>query len=246
MTGFLASVLSADEAQVALANGADIIDLKNPLAGALGGLPLDIVGEVVKLVGGRKPVSATVGDLPMTPQILVPAVQAMAATGVDVVKIGLFDGGNLWDCLQQLGEISRETRLVLVMFADMGWDCALLPKLAQYGLYGVMLDTARKNGQSLTDWLSLKQLSEFVVEARIAGLVTGLAGSLKVDDIALLESLGADYLGFRGALCGESLRINELQPERVRQISGLLHAGNNMHEMPHEIALQPALALQSA
>lgn len=246
MTGFLASVMNTEEAQIALDYGADIIDLKNPLAGALGALPLDTVSEVVKLVGGRKLVSATVGDLPMTPQILVSAVQAMATTGVNVVKIGLYDGGNLWHCLQQLGEVSRETRLVLVIFADMAWDRALLPRLANCGFYGVMLDTARKNGQSLTDHLDLKQLANFVTEARNAGLVTGLAGSLKADDIDLLGRLGASYLGFRGALCSKSIRINGLQAEKVKQIYGLLHAGNSKGEMPHEIALQPALALQSA
>lgn len=246
MTGFLASVMSAEEALIAMEHGADIIDLKNPLAGALGALPLGVVSEVVKLAGGRKPVSATVGDLPMTPQILIPAVKEMIATGVDMVKIGLFDGADSRQCFRELEEVSRQTRLVLVMFADMDCNCSLLPELADFGFCGVMLDTARKNGQSLTDCLSLKQLADFVVEARNSGLVTGLAGSLDTDAIDVLDSLGADYLGFRGALCNKGLRINELQSERVRRISDLLHAGNGMGGMPHQIALKPALALQSA
>ena len=40
MTGLLASVASPEEARIAAACGVDIIDLKNPRAGALGALPL--------------------------------------------------------------------------------------------------------------------------------------------------------------------------------------------------------------
>ena len=36
MTGFLASVASVEEAKIALAGGADIIDLKNPHSGGTG------------------------------------------------------------------------------------------------------------------------------------------------------------------------------------------------------------------
>lgn len=246
MTGFLASVMNVEEAQVALANGADIIDLKNPLTGALGALPLHTVGRVVELVGGRKPVSATVGDLPMTPQTLVPAVQAMAASGVDMVKIGFFESDDMWQCLRQLGEISQKTKLVLVMFADVSWDPAIFPELANNGFYGVMLDTARKNGRSLTDYLNRQQLADFVAEAGSAGLVSGLAGSLKVDDIDVLGTLGAGYLGFRGALCDKSLRINQLQAERVAHISSLLQNGNSADFMTNQTALKPAWALHSA
>ena len=40
-----------------------------------------------------------------------------------------------------------------------------------------------------------------MAEARAAGLLTGLAGSLTTADIPPLAALGPHYLGFRGALC---------------------------------------------
>src|SRR3569833_821568 len=64
MTGWLASVTDADEARQVLAAGADIVDAKNPHAGALGALPLDTVRAIVNAVGGQAPGSATVGENP--------------------------------------------------------------------------------------------------------------------------------------------------------------------------------------
>ena len=51
---FLASVRSAEEARVALAGGADIIDAKEPLAGALGAVALDEIAHVVQVVKGER------------------------------------------------------------------------------------------------------------------------------------------------------------------------------------------------
>jgi uncharacterized protein (UPF0264 family) len=45
-----------------------------------------------------------------------------------------------------------------------------------------------------------------------------LAGALKIEDIALLKDLGADYLGFRSALCHQRQRTSELKPELARHI----------------------------
>jgi dihydroneopterin aldolase len=65
MTLFLASVRDAAEAEMALACGADIIDLKDPSQGALGAVSLDAIASTVRCVAGRAPVSATIGDLPL-------------------------------------------------------------------------------------------------------------------------------------------------------------------------------------
>ena len=90
MTGMLASVENLAEARQVLEAGVDIIDLKSPSEGSLGALPLKTVGEIVQAIGGLHPLSATIGDLPMDPQRVFQAVEAMAGTGVDYVKIGLF------------------------------------------------------------------------------------------------------------------------------------------------------------
>ena len=66
MSQLLASVNSLSEALLVADIGVDIIDLKQPVHGALGALTVTEVGEIVRTLQGRYPISATVGDLPAT------------------------------------------------------------------------------------------------------------------------------------------------------------------------------------
>jgi uncharacterized protein (UPF0264 family) len=202
MTGFLASVRSAEEAALALAGGADIIDAKEPQAGALGRVDAETLAAIIRMVAGRRPVSATIGDLDLRPESVAAAVEATAATGADIVKIGMFPGA-LDETFAALRPIAgRGVRLVAVLFADRAPDLdGIVARCAAAGFYGVMLDTADKSGGALTAQLGLSALAGFVDLARSRRLVSGLAGSLRLADIAGLTPLGADYLGFRSALC---------------------------------------------
>src|SRR5690349_3102338 len=78
MTLFLASVTGPDEAEIALALGADIIDLKDAARGGLAPLPHDVVRAAVVAVAGRRSVSAVAGDAGMDPDAVASAVQEMA------------------------------------------------------------------------------------------------------------------------------------------------------------------------
>lgn len=237
MTMMLASVRSLDEALIALEGGADLIDLKEPSRGALGALDHAAVRICVQAIGGRRPVSATIGDLPsMDPQLMTTAVERMAATGVDFIKIGFFSHPRTFDCANALSKLASRARLVAVMFADEPYDLALVDKLASNGFAGAMLDTAHKTGKTLRDWRNMNELGEFVNRARRLELLTGLAGSLQKDDIPPLLELTPDYLGFRGALCrnGDRIHLINVQPlseiraaiprSRVSQITGPLAA----------------------
>ena len=113
MTGFLASVISAAEAEIVLAAGADIIDLKDPHSGALGALPSPVIGEAVRTAAGRRTVSATAGDLPMQPRLIADAVARIAELGVDIVKVGMFPGGEPLACIAALAEQLRPSRIVV-------------------------------------------------------------------------------------------------------------------------------------
>ncbi len=213
MTALLASVNTAAEVRTVLATGADVIDLKDPRSGALGALPLPTIRALAKLVDGHRPVSATVGDLPAEPAALCAAAAATATTGVDFVKVGLFGSGDFAACVAALGvHAARGVRLVAVLFADQQPPLELLGALARAGFAGVMLDTAEKSGGGLRRHLDDRALGGFVDGARAAGLLVGLAGSLRLADIAPLLRLRPDYLGFRGALCGQGTRTDALDP----------------------------------
>ncbi|WP_150048053.1 (5-formylfuran-3-yl)methyl phosphate synthase [Methylomonas rhizoryzae] len=223
MTGMLASVNSLDEALLVAPLGVDIIDLKQPAHGALGALPVAEVARIVTGLPAACVVSATVGDLPMEPAVLLPAVQAMAETGVDFIKIGFFPGGDWQACLTALSAVTeRRIALVAVLFADSQPDFGIIAQLRQAGFRGVMLDTADKRHGSLTEAMDFAALQKFTEIARNYHLLTGLAGSLKVSDISNLLPLQADYLGFRGALCLSDCRTESVDASKVIEIKSLL------------------------
>ncbi|MBU3693674.1 MAG: hypothetical protein FGM40_02455, partial [Rhodocyclaceae bacterium] len=118
MTRLLISVSSAEEALLALQAGADIIDGKDASAGPLAALPEATLRDIVAAVGGRCPVSATVGDWPAEPQVLVRAAERIAATGVDWVKVGFYPGGDWSACLAALAPLARVKPVVGLLFGD--------------------------------------------------------------------------------------------------------------------------------
>ena len=222
MTLMLASVTGAEEAEIALEHGADIIDLKDPSEGALRALPLDLVRAAVAAVAGRRPVSAVAGDLPMQPDSVVAAVEGIARTGVDYLKVGLLPGPSCGDCVRALSALTRATQIVAVMFADREPDVTLLLLLAECGFAGAMLDTSHKASGRLLDHADMAFLQDYVDRCRRHGLMSGLAGSLEPPDIPRLLLLTPDFLGFRGALCANRQRAARVDPHRVRMVRELI------------------------
>lgn len=223
MTKFLASVNNLADAFLVAESGADIVDLKQPDQGALGALSKDEVTEIVMALPSSVQISATVGDLEFIPEVIIPAVRTMLDTGVDIVKIGLFPGGDLRASLAALSQFtSQNHKLIAVLFADSEIDLKILPELATAKFSGVMLDTMHKYSGRLTDLLSHEKLSEFVDTAKQLNLLTGLAGSLQAQDIPVLLTLDADYLGFRGALCRGFQRTNIIDAKQVSYIRQLI------------------------
>src|SRR5437763_3156006 len=120
MTLFLASVTGAEEAEIALSGGADIVDLKDPAKGTLGAPEPAAVRAAVAAMAGRRPVSAAAGDLPPEPRAIVAAVAEAAATGGDYVKVGLFPGAERSASIAALAALAGKHKIIGVMFADLG------------------------------------------------------------------------------------------------------------------------------
>lgn len=220
MTKWLASVQSLAEAQTLISCLPDILDLKNPSQGALGALSVYDVETIVQWLDGRCLTSATVGDLPMKAPVIAEAVTAMASTGVDYVKVGLFADKNLQSCLLELKTtlVKLKTPTIAVVFADQKTEIDL-SRIKQAGFAGVMVDTATKDGLRLFDHWSEQQLRTFVSRAHELNMLCGLAGALAIDDITLLQPFNADYLGFRSALCDKRQRTQALQLSLAMKIA---------------------------
>jgi len=222
MTRLLASVQDAREAEAALAGGADIIDFKNTADGALGALPPETIASGMHCLSGRAVTSATAGDWPLDPQLLLRAVQRIGATGVSYVKLGLLAGSGLEGCIEALASVAAQYRLVAVFFADRGVPLDALRNLRGAGFAGAMIDTFDKDAGGLRRHLGEDTLRAFVFTARELGLMTGLAGSLRLEDIAALTTLEPDLLGFRGALCEPAGRTTPLSAAKVRAVRAAL------------------------
>lgn len=210
MTGMLASVRDISEAEIVLAAGVDIIDLKAPERGALGSLTVREIEDIVRFVAGRCPVSATIGDLPMLPDLIYDAVTRVAESGVDYVKIGFFPEGDWYGVLARLSGLTLNHALIAVLFADAEFDISWINACKTAGFHGVMLDTMDKAAGGLREILSISQLDTFVKMAKSEGLLCGLAGKLSARDIPELLPLTPDYLGFRGALCDNRGRVGAI------------------------------------
>jgi len=222
MTLMLASVTSPAEAEMVSAGGADIIDLKDPAKGALGALDTGVSAHIVRLVGKRKPVSAAAGAADGGPREVVDAVAAVAATGVDYVKVAISRDRAAADCVRALGRHANGTKLVGVFFADCEPNLDMLALMAGSGFTGAMLDTAKKGAGRLLDHMDVAALDCFINRCRKNGLMSGLAGSLEAPDVPRLLPLQPDYLGFRGSLCHGRMREGAIDAASVRVIRELI------------------------
>ena len=235
MTLMLASVTGAEEAEIAVQHGADIIDLKD-VGSAFGAVAPEVVSATVSSVARRRPVSAVAGELEMAPAIVARAVTAVADAGAEYVKVGLYPGHGREDCIRALTSLARRVRLIGVMFADYGADDGLIALMAQSGFAGVMIDTASKTDRRLLDHMNVATIGRFVASARGYGLMAGLAGSLEAPDIPRLLLAAPDVLGFRRALCADGDRTSSISAAAVDVVRALIPADSRLVSDPAESA----------
>ena len=230
MTGMLASVATLKEAKIVLDQKVDIIDLKNPRLGALGALDQKVISSVVELVNNSIPTSATIGDIDPNDTRLSELIINTAKTGVNFVKVGLFDK-NISDyfvkIINQCGKMN--VNIVIVIFAEDITNINLLDSLMKSNIKGVMLDTKNKSSMNLCSLIKYETLNKFIKLAKSYNLITGLAGSLKYEDIGRLISLRPDYLGFRGALCSKRNRVKSIDEVAVKKIRDIILQKKNIY-----------------
>jgi (5-formylfuran-3-yl)methyl phosphate synthase len=224
MTALLASVRSYEEALDAARAGADLIDLKEPLDGALGRVPVVEIERVVRGIRAQypvKPLSATVGDIaPGALEDIVARVIEVNDTGVDYVKVGVLPGSAARDWLMQLATLPAN--VVPVLLCDDGVDAELADYAAELGFAGVVFDTASKDGRTLFDCVDAPTLAQCLSAVRVRGAMGCIAGSLGWDQLGQIHALAPDVAGFRTALCAGG-RSATLDPVRVAQWAHAVH-----------------------
>ena len=130
MTRLLVSVRNAAEAAIALRAGADLIDVKEPLRGALGAADASILADVLAVVGGQVPVSAALGEVLPFAASLSPQL----AAGLRYFKFGLAGCGAIADWADRWHaawrDRGRADQAVAVIYAD--WQTARRPVQRTY------------------------------------------------------------------------------------------------------------------
>jgi uncharacterized protein (UPF0264 family) len=229
--GLLVSVRSPAEAAAALAGGAAIIDVKEPDNGALGRAGSDVLARVLRRVAGRRPVSAALGELPAD-EVDLPTNLA----SLSYVKWGLAgwrEKGSAWkdrlSHLREQVETNSPCRVVAVAYAD--WKLAGAPSVLDLGRFAVgkrfgvlLVDTWRKDGRSLLDWMSLADLKRLRKDTRALGVELALAGSLTQATIEALAPVAPDWFAVRGAACTQGQREGKVEEQRVRKLVEMIES----------------------
>ena len=222
----LVSVRDAIEASAALEGGADIIDAKEPAAGALGAVDLATFQHIVAAMADERPVTAALGDAE-DERAIAHTANAYASAGARLVKIG-FAGITSRTRVVSLVAAARDgaagTRagVIATAYADADRVASLNPfamidAAALAGATGILLDTVDKQGPGLTGLMSSERLHSWVSAAREARLLVALAGKLTENDLRIVNDAGADIIGVRGAAC-DGGRTGQIVAARVRAI----------------------------
>src|SRR5262249_13020293 len=163
----LVSVTDAQEATTAARGGADVIDVKDPAAGALGCPALGVVRAVRAAIAPALPVSVALGDGPWKAGDAARAATRAVAEGATFVKLGL-RSTSAAEALIVLDEVRMalppEARLIVAGFADFVRAGSPAPAdlsaiAVAAGAHGCLLDTAIKDGRGLFAWMEPQALT---------------------------------------------------------------------------------------
>src|SRR5215211_3711789 len=224
----LVSVTCAGEAVEAASGGADIVDAKDPSAGALGAVRLEAFRAIRGAVPDDAVLSAALGDAAGLAEAERLA-EEFASSGAQFVKIGfagVVEAGRAAELMEyavrgcQRG--ASTAGVIAVAYADASRvraiDArALVQAAGDAGAHGVLVDTADKSGPGLTSLWGMTQLADWVATVHELGMVASVAGRLSLDDIDLMRDVGADIVGVRGAACVGG-RMGRVSSARVREL----------------------------
>ena len=228
--GLLVSVRSAEEAARALAGGASLIDVKEPLHGSLGRADDTVIEAVLRTVGDVRPVSAALGEWAETSSAIPP----LALTFVKWGLAGCQHRNDWRQRLVPLMKTQRQPQVVLAAYAD--WQCAQAPPVEDVFALAkehpgsvLLIDTYCKETSSISqhrptllDWLPAAWVEDLCARCRVAGVRIALAGSLGETEIRALLPAHPTWFAVRGAVCDAADRRANVQTEKVRHLAQLL------------------------
>lgn len=215
----LVSVRNVLEARIVIEGGADILDIKEPLHGALGAAASATIQAIAEVCGPEIPLSVACGELAGANDFCYERLPAQ----VRYAKVGLGHMGRTHNWVGQLkrtwARLPSSTAPVVVAYAD--WQQAGAPHplevIENLGNAAdiFLLDTVTKT-TSLVDQCSSLEVRNWLDAARRYDLRIVLAGSLQGKDIPYVAAnWSPDVLAVRGAAC-KGRRSSQICQEKVR------------------------------
>lgn len=240
--GLLVSVRDADEAAVAVAGGAAIVDVKEPRRGPLGAVDAETAASVARVVGGRVPWTMACGELADVERAAADGhgaslgpLAALVTGRVSppaAVKIGLASAaGTSWQrrLADVLAGLPAEVERVAVAYAD--WKRATAPppeevisSARQIGCGTLLIDTFDKAAPGLFGCCAADAPAAWVRSARKAGLRVAVAGRIALEQVPRAWALGPDVVAVRSAVCWGG-REGTVRDALVRQAVAIGPAG---------------------
>jgi uncharacterized protein (UPF0264 family) len=223
----LVSVRSAEEAEAALAGGAGLVDIKEPARGALGQASHEVIQAVVRAVAGGRPVSAALGEL--LDENVPPPEPALSYVKWGLAGCGAHpDWPGRWRAATgRMRRLLPGCRGVVAAYAD--WQRAQAPPPEVVCTFArlnrcdaFLLDTWRKDGRNLLNWLPAATIARLCRDCRESGVRVALAGSLGPRQIVELQAARPDWFAVRGAVCRGGRRDAAVDADAVRRLADLI------------------------
>lgn len=217
----LVSIRNVEEACIASAAGADIIDVKEPRNGSLGRAASCVLQEIAKCIPQNQPLSIALGEWNES------GMAEPLPASTRWVKVGWAHGlqTTAVDWIRRVRS-TKPAQLIGVVYADhvrvkappfetiLSW-MRLMPQPSS----GILIDTAIKDGRGLLHWCSLRQLQQYQRQCHRNGLFLAVAGSLDHHSIvAIKRYVTPDIIAVRGAACVGQRRQAQIQKDRVQSL----------------------------
>jgi uncharacterized protein (UPF0264 family) len=226
----LVSVRDRSEVGAALEGGADVIDAKEPESGALGPVSSARLRQIDRRVPEDVPLSVALGDFDSAVAVAaaITALPLRRRAAPVYVKLGLAsdEATDLRRVVAAAVEAASrhpaKPRVIVVEYADRASDArsseTILGGASAAGAHGLLVDTRTKNGHTLLDWWPEAMLFTWINDARSAGLLVAIAGSLGLSEVMRAAALGPDVIGVRGAACsgGRSGTVEAIRVQPLR------------------------------
>lgn len=235
--GLLVSVRHAEEAAVAVAAGAAIIDVKEPRHGPLGRAAAEVTAAVAAAVGGCAPLTLACGELTASTEVIEHVADVLrllppGSVPPKAVKAGPA-GLTLPAWRTAFGRLRESLppgiEAVAVAYAD--WRRAespppetLLDEALRLNAAAFLVDTFDKQGPGLFATIPPRAVAAWSQAAGAAGLPLAVAGRLTTADVTEAFGLGARIVGVRSAAC-DGGRDGRIATPLVRQLVRLLGSG---------------------